>query len=57
MTGDTGFRSRKNVVQMLARDAEKLCNLSFGPAGRWNHVSRSNAPGWVGQRAEFRLAV
>jgi hypothetical protein len=28
----------QNIVEMLARDAEKLCNLSFGPADRWNNV-------------------
>jgi hypothetical protein len=28
----------QNIVEMLARDAEKLGNLSFGPAGRWNNV-------------------
>lgn len=28
----------QNIVQMLARNAEKLRNLSFGPAGCWNNV-------------------
>src|SRR5689334_12641 len=28
----------QNIVEMLARDAEELCNLSFGPAGRWNNI-------------------
>ena len=28
----------QNIVQMLARDAKQLCNLSFGPPGRWNNV-------------------
>jgi hypothetical protein len=48
MAGDTGLRSRKIV--------DGKCNLSFGPAGRWNNVLPQQRAGMrrITSRVRFR---
>jgi len=45
----------QNIVEMLARDAEKLGNLSLYPAGRWNSVLPQQHTGMG--RAAIRFAL
>ena len=39
------FELAQNIVEMLAGDAEKLWDLGFGPAGRWNHILPQQSAG------------
>jgi hypothetical protein len=53
MAGDTALRSRKISYRCWREDAEKLCDLSFGPAGSWNHVLPQQSAGMG--RATIRI--